>query len=36
MDKYEGWDNAAYSNIECFRALESGIEIHEMAGAAAR
>ncbi len=34
MDKYEGWDNPGYSNIECFRALESGAEIHSMAGAA--
>lgn len=33
MDKYEGWDNPRYSNIECFRALESGAEIHSMAGA---
>jgi nucleoside-diphosphate-sugar epimerase len=30
MDKYEGWDNPRYSNIEAFRALESGIELHEM------
>jgi len=36
MDKYEGWDNPRYSNIECFRALEKGIEMHAMAGAAAR
>ncbi len=35
MDKYQGWDNPAYSNIECFRALESKIEIHDMVGAAA-
>jgi nucleoside-diphosphate-sugar epimerase len=34
VDKYEGWDNPRYSNIECFRALESGAEIHSMAGAA--
>jgi nucleoside-diphosphate-sugar epimerase len=34
MGKYEGWDNPQYSNIECFRALESGAEIHSMAGAA--
>jgi nucleoside-diphosphate-sugar epimerase len=34
MDKYQGWDNPAYSNIECFRALESKIEIHDMVGAA--
>ncbi|HLH34449.1 MAG TPA: SDR family oxidoreductase [Alloacidobacterium sp.] len=36
MERYEGWDNPAYSNIECFRALEGGIEIHRMAGAAER
>lgn len=36
MDKYEGWDNPAYSNIECFRALEKGIEIHDMAVVGAR
>jgi nucleoside-diphosphate-sugar epimerase len=34
MDKYEGWDNPRYSNIECFRALGSGAEIHTTAGAA--
>jgi nucleoside-diphosphate-sugar epimerase len=34
MDKYEGWDNPIYSNIECFRALESATEIHSIAGAA--
>lgn len=33
MDKYEGWDNPQYSNIECFRALENGAEIHSMVGA---
>jgi nucleoside-diphosphate-sugar epimerase len=36
MDKYEGWDNPAYSNIECFRALENGIETHDMVAAGAR
>jgi nucleoside-diphosphate-sugar epimerase len=36
MDKYEGWDNPAYSNIDSFKALENGIEIHDMVGAAAR
>jgi nucleoside-diphosphate-sugar epimerase len=34
MDKYDGWDNPAYSNIESFRALENGVEIHAMVGAA--
>jgi nucleoside-diphosphate-sugar epimerase len=33
-DKYEGWDNPAYSNIESFRALENGVHIHDMVGAA--
>jgi nucleoside-diphosphate-sugar epimerase len=36
MDEYEGWDNPAYSNVECFRALETGIQIHAMVAAAAR
>jgi nucleoside-diphosphate-sugar epimerase len=35
MDKYEGWDNPSYSNIECFRALENGIATQNMVGAAA-
>ena len=36
MNKYEGWDNPAYSNIECFRALENDVEVHQLAGAAGR
>jgi nucleoside-diphosphate-sugar epimerase len=36
MDKYESWDNPLYSNIEAFRALENGIEIHEMAAVGSR
>jgi nucleoside-diphosphate-sugar epimerase len=36
MSKYEGWDNPLYSNIECFRALESGVEFTEMRAVAAR
>jgi nucleoside-diphosphate-sugar epimerase len=36
MDKYEGWDNPRYSNIEAFRALESGIELHEMVAVGSR
>jgi len=36
MKNYEGWDNPLYSNIESFRALESGIGIHDMAEAAGR
>jgi nucleoside-diphosphate-sugar epimerase len=34
MSKYQGWDNPAYSNIESFKVLESGIHIHDMVGAA--
>src|ERR1700683_1501947 len=34
MNKYDGWDNPRYSNIEAFRALENGVEIHDMVGAA--
>ena len=36
MDKYDGWDNPAYSNIECFRALENDVEVHHMVGVAGR
>jgi nucleoside-diphosphate-sugar epimerase len=36
MKNYEAWDNPLYSNIESFRALESGIGIHDMAEAAGR
>ena len=32
MDEYEGWDNPAYSNIESFKLLENGVEIHDMVG----
>lgn len=34
MGKYDGWDNPLYSNIEAFRALDNGVEIHDMVGAA--
>ena len=34
MDRYQGWDNPLYSNIECFRALENKIEVPDMVGAA--
>jgi len=34
MNKYDGWDNPLYSNIEAFRALDNGVEIHDMVGAA--
>jgi len=36
MDRYKGWDNPIYSNMESFRALESNIEIHDMVGSASR
>lgn len=34
MDRYDGWDNPAYSNIECFKGMEQQLEVHEFAGAA--
>jgi nucleoside-diphosphate-sugar epimerase len=34
VDRYDGWDNPAYSNIECLKAMESGIEMHELTGKA--
>ncbi len=36
MDRYDGWDNPMYSNIEAFKALENEVEIPEMVGAASR
>lgn len=36
MEKYDGWDHPSYSNIECFRALENGIEMHDMMAVAGR
>ncbi|HEY6272598.1 MAG TPA: SDR family oxidoreductase [Terriglobales bacterium] len=36
VDGYEGWDSPIYSNIESFKALERGLEIHDMVGAAGR
>jgi nucleoside-diphosphate-sugar epimerase len=36
MDRYDGWDNPRYSNIEAFRALENGIEMHEMVAVGVR
>jgi nucleoside-diphosphate-sugar epimerase len=36
MDRYEGWDNPRYSNIEAFRALENGIEMQEMVAVGSR
>jgi len=34
MDKFHDWDNPAYSNIQTFRQIENGIEVHDMVGAA--
>ena len=31
MDKCRDWDNPLYSNIDTFKAIENGIEIHAMA-----
>ena len=36
MDKYHGWDNPEYSNIETFRTIETEVDIPEMVGAASR
>jgi nucleoside-diphosphate-sugar epimerase len=33
VDKFRDWDNPAYANIQCFRAIEKEIEVHNMAGA---
>src|SRR5208282_4721827 len=30
MDKFQDWDNPAYSNIQAFKSLESGIEVYAM------
>lgn len=30
MDKFQDWDNPAYSNIQAFKALEGGIEVYAM------
>jgi nucleoside-diphosphate-sugar epimerase len=34
MDKFQDWDNPAYSNIQTFKQMESGIEMHDMVHAA--
>jgi nucleoside-diphosphate-sugar epimerase len=36
MDRYDGWDNPRYSNIEAFRALENGIEMQDMVAVGVR
>lgn len=33
VDKFRDWDNPAYNNIQCFRAIEREIEVHNMVGA---
>jgi nucleoside-diphosphate-sugar epimerase len=30
LDKFQDWDNPAYSNIQMFKHIENGIEVHEM------
>jgi hypothetical protein len=30
MDKYEDWDNPSYSNMDTFKTIENGIELHAM------
>ena len=34
MDKFSDWDNPEYSNIQTFKQLENGIQVHSMVGAA--
>jgi len=36
MDKFQDWDNPAYSNIQSFKRLESDIEVHALTGAHGR
>ncbi len=36
MDKFKDWSNPSYSNIQAFKAIENGIEIHDMVGIGAR
>jgi len=36
MDKFQDWDNPEYSNIQQFKKLESGIDIHSMVCATVR
>lgn len=33
MDKFQDWDNPLYSNIQAFKALENGIDVHAMGNA---
>lgn len=34
MSKFQDWDNPAYANILCFKAIEKEMELHSMVGAA--
>jgi nucleoside-diphosphate-sugar epimerase len=34
MSKFQDWDNPMYSNIMTFKELDSGLQVHQMAGAA--
>ena len=33
-EQFEDWDNPLYSNIQQFKHIENGIEVHDMAGVA--
>jgi nucleoside-diphosphate-sugar epimerase len=33
MAKFQDWDNPAYANILCFKAIEKDLEVHNMVGA---
>jgi nucleoside-diphosphate-sugar epimerase len=33
MAKFQDWDNPAYANIQCFKAIEKELEVHNMVGA---
>jgi nucleoside-diphosphate-sugar epimerase len=33
MDKFQDWDNPSYSNIQTFKQIDNGIEVHDMVGA---
>lgn len=33
MDKFKDWDNPAYSNIQSFKKLESGMDVHSLVNA---
>jgi nucleoside-diphosphate-sugar epimerase len=33
-EQFQDWDNSAYSNIQVFKEIENGVEVHDMAGVA--